>query len=77
MASSKVDVMKHDNAELCAALLTIGSGNPAVDYIRSETFTRLSDLGLIQFDQQWMLTAAGRLLLPSLEAGDSLPNLAN
>ena len=62
--------------KLCAALLTISSGNPAVDNIRSETFARLADLGLIQLGQRWNLTAAGRILLPSLEAGDLL-NLAN
>jgi len=70
-------IMKPNNAELCGALLTISSGNPAADYIRPETFARLSDLGLIQFDLQWKLTTAGRLLLPSLEAGDSLPKLAD
>ena len=64
-----------NNVELCDALRIIAAGNPAADYIRSETLDRLSDLGLIQFDGQWKPTTAGRLLLPSLEAGD-LPNLA-
>ncbi len=66
-----------DNVELCDALRIIAAGNPAAVYIRSESLNRLSELGLIQFDGQWKLTTAGRLLLPSLEAGDSLPNLAN
>jgi hypothetical protein len=67
--------MKLNNAELCAALITIGS-NPVADYIRPETINRLSELGLVQqLDGQWQLTASGRLLLPSLESGDRLPNL--
>ena len=58
----------------CVPLITIGS-NPA-DYIRLETFDRLSELGLVQqLYGQWELTTAGRLLLPSLESGDSPPNL--
>ena len=66
--------MKPNNAELCAAIITIGS-NPAADYIRPETIDRLTELGLVQLrDNQIQLTSAGRLLLPSLEAGDSLPN---
>jgi len=66
--------MKPNNAELCAAIITIGS-NSAADRIRSETIDRLTQLGLVQLrDNQIQLTPAGRVLLPSLEAGDSLPN---
>jgi hypothetical protein len=67
--------MKPSNAELCAALVLVGS-NPAANYIRSETIDRLTELGLVQLHgNQILLTFAGRLLSPSLESGDSLPNL--
>jgi hypothetical protein len=67
--------MKTNNSELCAVLVIIGS-NPAANYIRPETIDRLTKLGLVQLrNNQIQLTAAGRLLLPSLETGDSLPNL--
>jgi hypothetical protein len=67
--------MKPTNAELCAALVIIRS-NPAANYIRPETIDRLTNLGLLQLrDNQIQLTSAGRLLSPSLESGDTLPNL--
>jgi hypothetical protein len=67
--------MKPSNIELCDAISIIAS-NPASSYIRAETIGRLSELGLVQQrDGQLQLTAAGRLLLLSLESGELLPNL--
>jgi hypothetical protein len=67
--------MKPSNVDLCAAIVTIAS-NPASCYISADTIGRLTELGLVlASDDQLQLTAAGRLLLPSLESGDLLPNL--
>jgi hypothetical protein len=69
--------MKPDNIELCSAIVVIGSQNTSLDKIRAETFTRLSELGLVEYlGSGWQLTSNGRLLLPSLLIGDSLPDLA-
>ena len=69
--------MQPDNIELCSAIVVIGSQDTSLDKIRDETFTRLSELGLVEYlDGCWRLTSNGRLMLPSLLIGDSLPDLA-
>ena len=69
--------MKPNSIELCSAIVIVGDAHSVVDSVRPEALRRLAELGFVQsIDGKWKLTAAGRKLLPAIQAGDTLPNLA-
>ena len=68
--------MKPTQAELCQALVIIGTDFRAIDSVRDETFRRLAELGLIRWEPgEWELSHAGVKLLPKLLDGVAVPEL--
>jgi hypothetical protein len=68
--------MKPTPAELCQALVIIGSNFRAIDSVRDATFRRLAELGLIRWEPgEWELSRAGIKLLPKLLDGAAVPEL--
>jgi hypothetical protein len=72
-----VIAMKPDNIELCSAIIVVNDAHSGSDSVRTEALSRLAELGIVQSnDGKWMLTAAGRKLLTTIQDGDTLPDLA-
>jgi hypothetical protein len=68
--------MKPTQAELCQALVIVGSEYAAIDDVRSDTLHRLAELGLIHWNAgEWWLSDAGVKLFPKLSDGHAIADL--